>query len=778
MDDGRRRARQPARTAGRRRRLSSARSASSAACRWRRRDDQNFIPGGTDGEQARLPVQRGRQGDEGPPRRQGSQPRRDDAHRLAGAARLHDHDRGLQPLLGHTAATRTASTSRSRRPSRPSSRHRQGVRRRRRPAARLGALRGPRLHAGHDGHDPQPGPQRHHGGGRHRRHRQPALRLRLLPPLRLHVRRRRARLQARTRGRARPVRGDPRGRQGAPRASQVDTDLDADDLKALVATLQGGRQGAHRQRLPRRSAGSSSGAPSRRSSAAGATTAPSPIAASTTSPTTGAPPSTCRRWSTATSATNPAPASPSRATRPPARTSSTASSSSTPRARTWSPACARRAPSASSQEVFPPAFEQLLEVRQTLERELRDMQDFEFTVEKGRLFMLQTRNGKRTGLAAIRIAVDMCEAGMITPQEALMRVEPGAAQPAAAADLLAREPARRRRGGPGPGQGPGRRPRRRHRSGRLQRRRRRRHGRAHGKKVLLVRIETSPDDIRGMTVSEGILTARGGMTSHAALVARQMGKVCVVGCEALDIDYRARTITVGDKVVNEGDWLSIDGFTGEVIVGQLETRPSEVLQVLLEGSLKPEDSRDLQVLRRHDEVGRRRAAAPRARQRRPARPERQRHQVRRPGHRPVPHRAHVLRRRAHHGGARDDPRRDTGRPREGARQAAADAARRLRRHLPRDGRAPGDDPPARPAAARVHAAHGRSSRSRSPRRWASRRCRSPPRSRTCTRPTRCSAIAAAAWASPIPRSRPCRRAPSSRPPASSRRTASTSTRRS
>ena len=111
-----------------------------------------------------------------------------------------------------------------------------------------------------------------------------------------------------------------------------------------------------------------------------------------------------------------------------------------------------------------------------------------------------------------------------------------------------------------------------------------------GKQVLLVRVETSPDDIRGMTVSEGILTARGGMTSHAALVARQMGKVCVVGCEALDIDYKARTITVGDKVVNEGDWLSIDGFTGEVIVGRLETRPSEVLQVLLEGTLKPADS--------------------------------------------------------------------------------------------------------------------------------------------------------------------------------------------
>ena len=240
-------------------------------------------------------------------------------------------------------------------------------------------------------------------------------------------------------------------------------------------------------------------------------------------------------------------------------------------------------------EVFPPAYEQLLEVRQTLERELRDMQDFEFTVEKGRLFMLQTRNGKRTGLAAIRIAVDMCEAGMITPQEALMRVEPEqlnqllrpifSPESRRVAVAEGRVLAKGLAAGPGAAAGQVA-----FNAGDADAMK------TAGKQVLLVRVETSPDDIRGMTVSEGILTARGGMTSHAALVARQMGKVCVVGCEALDIDYKARTITVGDKVVKEGDWLSIDGFTGEVIVGQLETRPSEVLQVLLEGSLRPEDS--------------------------------------------------------------------------------------------------------------------------------------------------------------------------------------------
>ena len=240
-------------------------------------------------------------------------------------------------------------------------------------------------------------------------------------------------------------------------------------------------------------------------------------------------------------------------------------------------------------EVFPPAYKQLLDVCQTLERELRDMQDFEFTIENGRLFMLQTRNGKRTGLAAIRIAVDMCEAGMITPQEALMRVEPEQLNqllrpifsPESRREAVAEGRVLARGLAAGPGAATGKivfnAPDAEAWAGR-------------GEKVLLVRIETSPEDIRGMDAAQGILTARGGMTSHAALVARQMGKVCVAGCEALDIDYKARTITVGDKVVKEGDWLSLDGFTGEVIVGQLETRPSEVLQVLLEESLKPEDS--------------------------------------------------------------------------------------------------------------------------------------------------------------------------------------------
>ena len=247
-------------------------------------------------------------------------------------------------------------------------------------------------------------------------------------------------------------------------------------------------------------------------------------------------------------------------------------------------------PVSELEKVFPQAYEQLVAVRQTLERELRDMQDFEFTIEHGRLFMLQTRNGKRTGLAAIRIAVDMVEEGLITPDDALMRVEPeqlnqllrpvfsveGKRQALTEGRVLAKGLA----AGPGAAAGkivfnaPDAEA-----------------WAARGEKVLLVRIETSPEDIRGMDASQGILTARGGMTSHAALVARQMGKVCIVGCEVLDIDYVARTMTVGETVVSEGDWVSIDGFTGEVIVGQLETQPSEVLQVLIDKTMQPGESK-------------------------------------------------------------------------------------------------------------------------------------------------------------------------------------------
>jgi pyruvate,orthophosphate dikinase len=240
-------------------------------------------------------------------------------------------------------------------------------------------------------------------------------------------------------------------------------------------------------------------------------------------------------------------------------------------------------------EVFPEVFAQLMDVRQTLEREMHDMQDFEFTVERGRLFMLQTRNGKRTGLAAIRIAVDMVEEGLITPDDGLMRVDPEQLnqllQPIFSPEHKRQALADKRIIAKGLAAGPGA------ASGKVVFNAPDAEAwRDRGEKVLLVRVETSPEDIRGMEAAQGILTARGGMTSHAALVARQMGKVCIVGCEALDIDYVARTMSVDGRVVNEGDWVSIDGFTGEVILGQLETKPSEVLQVLIEKSMAPADS--------------------------------------------------------------------------------------------------------------------------------------------------------------------------------------------
>ncbi len=240
-------------------------------------------------------------------------------------------------------------------------------------------------------------------------------------------------------------------------------------------------------------------------------------------------------------------------------------------------------------QVWPDVYVQLMDVCKTLEHEMRDMQDFEFTIEKGRLFMLQTRNGKRTGLAAIRIAVDMADEGLITPEEALMRIDPEQLnqllRPIFSADDKQRAQEEGNVLASGLPAGPGA------AAGRVvfnaldavawaER----------GERVLLVRDFTSPEDIRGMDAAQGILTAQGGMTSHAALVARQMGKVCVVGCGALDIDGRARQISVNGITIKEGDWVSIDGFTGEVILGQLEAHPSEVLQVLIDKTLDASDS--------------------------------------------------------------------------------------------------------------------------------------------------------------------------------------------
>jgi pyruvate,orthophosphate dikinase len=242
---------------------------------------------------------------------------------------------------------------------------------------------------------------------------------------------------------------------------------------------------------------------------------------------------------------------------------------------------------------FPEIARQLEDARQKLERHYKDMQDIEFTIERGRLYLLQTRSGKRTGLAAVRIAVEMAEEKLISHEEALKLVAPDALnhllRPIFDAEAKKRAVADGRLLAKGLPAGPGA------AAGRIvffapdaEA------WKARGEKVILARHETSPEDIRGMSAAEGFLTAFGGMTSHAALVARQMGKVCIVGCDALSFDYHARTMTVqtskGEKVFEEGDWISIDGTAGEVLEGTVETMPSEVMQVLIDGTREAKEA--------------------------------------------------------------------------------------------------------------------------------------------------------------------------------------------
>jgi pyruvate,orthophosphate dikinase len=224
---------------------------------------------------------------------------------------------------------------------------------------------------------------------------------------------------------------------------------------------------------------------------------------------------------------------------------------------------------AELEDDMPEIYLQLTAIFDRLEKHYRDMQDVEFTIQQGKLFVLQTRSGKRTAAAAVKIAVEMVNEGLITKEEAVMRVEPGqldqllhnridpkakrnviakglAASPGAAVGAVvfsaddAEEQAKK------------------------------------GKKVILVRLETSPDDIHGMAVAEGILTARGGMTSHAAVVARGMGKCCVAGCETIKVYDKERKFVVGDIEVKEDDFITIDGSTGEVMLGQMNTIAPEL----------------------------------------------------------------------------------------------------------------------------------------------------------------------------------------------------------
>jgi len=231
----------------------------------------------------------------------------------------------------------------------------------------------------------------------------------------------------------------------------------------------------------------------------------------------------------------------------------------------------RRRSFPSLEELMPELYQELLRAETTLENHFKDMQDLEFTIQEGKLWMLQTRNGKRTGAAMVRIAIEMLAQGMIDERTALQRVNAERLnellhpifddKALAAATAIARGlPA-------SPGAA----------SGQIVffADEAEAWSRA-GKTVILVRLETSPEDLRGMSVAAGILTARGGMTSHAAVVARGMGKCCISGAGAVRVDYKAREMTIGATTYREGDWISLDGSTGEVYAGQIATRDAEL----------------------------------------------------------------------------------------------------------------------------------------------------------------------------------------------------------
>ena len=242
-------------------------------------------------------------------------------------------------------------------------------------------------------------------------------------------------------------------------------------------------------------------------------------------------------------------------------------------------------PVAQLKKHMPAAFNELENIRKTLESHFKDVQDFEFTIQEGKVFMLQTRNGKRTGLAAVRFAIEMEQEKLIDWKTAIRRV-PADQLDQVLAPVFDRKAVKAAKciakGLPaGPGAASGKIYLNADRAAAAA---------AKGEKVLLVRNETTPEDLRGMIAAEGILTAKGGVSSHAALVARQMGKVCVCGAGALQIDYNTKTMAVNGDKFKEGDYLSISGTAGEVYPGELRTAASEIVQVLVEKSLASKES--------------------------------------------------------------------------------------------------------------------------------------------------------------------------------------------
>jgi pyruvate, orthophosphate dikinase len=225
----------------------------------------------------------------------------------------------------------------------------------------------------------------------------------------------------------------------------------------------------------------------------------------------------------------------------------------------------------SLEEAMPVVFKQLMEIQTKLENHYKDMQDIEFTIQEGKLWLLQTRNGKRTGAAMVRIAMDLLREGKLDEKAVLLRMEPNKLDellhPVFQKEALAKAKVIAKGLPASPGAATGQ---------IVFFADEAEEWAAQGKKVILCRIETSPEDLRGMNVAKGILTARGGMTSHAAVVARGMGKCCVSGAGAIIIDYKARTMTVDGIVYKEGDWISLNGSTGQVLEGKIDTQDPEM----------------------------------------------------------------------------------------------------------------------------------------------------------------------------------------------------------
>ena len=354
-------------------------------------------------------------------------------------------------------------------------------------------------------------------------------------------------------------------------------------------------------------------------------------------------------------------------------------------------------PLADLEKLDKPSYDELMGIMQRLEEHYLDLCDIEFTIERGKLWMLQTRVGKRTAAAAFRIAVQLVDQGLIDMDEALHRVtgtqlaklmfpqfDPDADRTLLTKGMNA-----------SPGAAVGRAVFDSHTAVELA---------EQGEQVILVRRETNPDDLHGMVAAAGILTSRGGKTSHAAVVARGMGRTCVCGAEELDVDVRAGRFRARGREVHEGDVISIDGTTGEVFLGEVPVIDSLVVRHF-EGDAEVDDDDVVSAVARIMEHADTDAAHGGARQRRHPGRRRSRPQVRRAGDRPVPHRAHVPGRPPRAGRA-PDPRRG----RRGAGQGAGGPAARC---------------------------SGRTSR-RSSRRWTACRSRSGSSTRRCTSSCRAS----------------------------------------